>query len=90
MDWEPSNTAPQGEVVMTKINNEGGVRNEQPLYRSGNLWWISDGSMYVYYAPTHWRPMTVEEVFDALRRMDKERDRLAAQHAKIKFHTGSK
>jgi hypothetical protein len=26
-----------------------------PLKRQGNLWYTPDGSMYVYYTPTHWR-----------------------------------
>jgi hypothetical protein len=42
-------------VVDTKIDDERGVRNEQPLKRSGRLWFFPDGSMYVYYEPTHWR-----------------------------------
>lgn len=46
---------PEGEVVETKIDDWRGLRNEQPLYRKGNLWFLSDGSMYVYYTPTHWR-----------------------------------
>lgn len=25
------------------------------LKRSGNLWFIADGSMYVYYTPKFWR-----------------------------------
>ena len=44
-------------VVMTKIDDEKGVRNEQPLKRQGNLWFIPDDSMYVYYTPTHWKSM---------------------------------
>lgn len=43
-----------GLIVMTKIDDEKGVRNEQSLKRQGNLWFYSDGSMYVYYTPTHW------------------------------------
>jgi hypothetical protein len=46
-----------GEVVMTKIDDENGVRNLQPLKKDGNLWWTPDGSMYVYYTPTHWKPL---------------------------------
>lgn len=46
---------PENELVDTKIDDENGVRNEQPMKLSRNLWWIRDGSMYVYYAPTHWR-----------------------------------
>lgn len=45
---------PKGKVVNTKIDDERGVRNEQKLYFSNNLWWFADGSMYVYYTPTHW------------------------------------
>lgn len=48
---------PESVVVLTKIDDEFGVRNEQPLKRNGLLWFFADGSMYVYYAPTHWKPM---------------------------------
>lgn len=44
-----------GVVVLTKIDDGRGVRNEQPLMKRGNLWWLADGSMYVYYRPTHWK-----------------------------------
>ncbi len=46
---------PDGEIVMTKIDDENGCRNEQKLKRQGNLWFTPDGSMYVYYRPTHWK-----------------------------------
>lgn len=53
-----SGTPPkQGEVVMTKIDDEKGVRNEQELKRVSNLWFLPDGSVYVYYTPTHWKPL---------------------------------
>jgi hypothetical protein len=55
-DWMPIHTAPEGQVVWTKIHDRDGERNVQPLKRSGRLWWFEDGSMYVYYTPTHWRP----------------------------------
>jgi hypothetical protein len=42
-------------VVETKIDDIQGKRNEQELKRKGNLWWLKDDSMYVYYRPTHWR-----------------------------------
>ncbi len=45
-----------GVVVQTKIDDKNGVRNEQRLKRHNNLWFTSDGKMYVYYTPTHWRP----------------------------------
>ena len=44
-----------GEVVMTKIDDEHGCRNEQELKRLDSLWYFPDGSMYVYYRPTHWQ-----------------------------------
>lgn len=46
---------PEGEIVMTKIDDKDGIRNEQRLIRKGNLMWFTDMSMYVYYAPTHWK-----------------------------------
>lgn len=54
-EWNPAHMAPNGVTVDTKIDDERGLRNEQPLRRDGNLWWIPDGSMYVYYTPTHFR-----------------------------------
>lgn len=45
---------PQKKVLKTKIVDEKGERNEQELIKSGNLWWLPDMSMYVYYTPTHW------------------------------------
>lgn len=46
---------PDHKIVMTKIDDENGCRNEQNLQKIGNLWWHPDGKMYVYYAPTHWK-----------------------------------
>jgi len=56
-DWTPTRQElpPEGEVVMTKIDDQNGIRNEQRLKRRGRLWFFSDGSMYVYYTPTHWK-----------------------------------
>lgn len=45
---------PEGIVVDTVINDAAGIRNHQPLKRRGRLWFLTDDSMYVYYAPTHW------------------------------------
>ena len=55
MHWSTIDTAPERKVVMTKIDDEKGERNIQELKKVGNLWWFPDGSMYVYYRPTHWR-----------------------------------
>lgn len=55
--WIPVKAAlpVEGTTVDTKIDDGKGVRNEQPLKRGGRLWFFPDGSMYVYYTPTHWR-----------------------------------
>lgn len=53
-DWQAINTAPEGEVVRTKIDDSGGIRNDQFLVRHGRLWFFPDMTMYVYYEPTHW------------------------------------
>lgn len=45
-----------GVEVETKIDDAEGLRNVQLLKRQGGLWFFPDGSMYVYYKPTHWRP----------------------------------
>lgn len=54
-DWNPISTVPERKVVETKIDDELGIRNIQALKKIGNLWFFPDGSMYVYYWPTHWR-----------------------------------
>lgn len=61
-EWIPvtSGLPPIGQVVDTKIDDRQGVRNVQRLKRggtNGSLWFFADGSMYVYYQPTHWRPL---------------------------------
>lgn len=60
-EWQPIKTAPKDEVVMTKID-DGHARNEQPLILHNRLWWFQDMSMYVYYTPTHWMPLTKETI----------------------------
>jgi hypothetical protein len=60
-EWQKIGNAPVGPVVWTKIDDDKGTRNEAPLFKSGNLWFVPDGSMYVYYGPTHWRHLTREE-----------------------------
>ena len=54
-NWQPIETAPEDRVVLTKIEDERGLRNVQRLRRHGNLWFFPDNSMYVYYYPTHWQ-----------------------------------
>lgn len=56
MNWRCISDAPEGVLVMTKIDDSDGVRNEQTLIKQGHLWF--SGDMYVYYRPTHWRELT--------------------------------
>ena len=49
---------PTQTVVMTKIDDGKGGRNKTQLYRGGpkgNMWFVPEGAMYVYYTPTHWK-----------------------------------
>ena len=55
--WRPIETAPEKTIVETKIDDARGVRNRGALKRSGRLWFVPDGTTYVYYQPTHWRPI---------------------------------
>lgn len=52
---------PENQVVDTMISDLGGERNQQQLKRSGRLWFYPDGSMYVYYMPTHWSEVVSDE-----------------------------
>lgn len=62
-DWSLIDSAPEGVKIETKIDDEKGERNVQTLVKRTRepgktrpLFWFPDGSMYVYYTPTHWRP----------------------------------
>ena len=46
---------PEGREVLTKIDDEFGVRNINFLIYENKHWWYNDMKMYVYYYPTHWR-----------------------------------
>jgi len=50
-NWIPTDKElpPENVSVMTKIDDGRFVRNETELIRCGDLWFFSDGSMYVYY-----------------------------------------
>lgn len=47
----------EGKTVETKIHDDKGERNVQPLKRRDGLWYFPDDSMYVYFYPTHWRQL---------------------------------
>lgn len=62
--WLPIETAPEGVEILTKIDDERGERNVQSLVKrtripgeTAPMFWTPDGSMYVYYTPTHWRAL---------------------------------
>lgn len=59
-DWFDVNQypPPQGVEIMTKIHDSRGERNVTTLKLKGLLWFFPDMSMYVYYAPTHWRKVS--------------------------------
>ncbi len=46
---------PENILIDTKIDDQHGVRNEQQLIRIGNLYFLEDRSIYVFYTPTHWK-----------------------------------
>lgn len=52
-NWTPTERElpPDGELV-DAMDSGGHV---QPLKRSGRLWFVEDGSMYVYFTPTFWK-----------------------------------
>lgn len=59
-NWQPIDTAPEGVVVDTKIDNSRfGMHNLQPLKRTGTRWFRPAGDR-VYYTPTHWRQQVQE------------------------------
>jgi len=67
MDWQDISTAPEGVEIMTKIDDQLGERNVQSLIKRTRIpgqtrpmFWYPDGSMYVYYTPTHWRALNAE------------------------------
>ena len=55
--WTPVSLKlpPGGAAVETKIDDADGIRHFRILYRQGSVWFLPDGSSYVYYEPTHWR-----------------------------------
>ncbi len=60
MKWQSNEIeiAPEGVEVETMTADEHGVRNQTNLVRKGNLWFLPNMKMYVYYAPTHWKSLT--------------------------------
>ena len=44
----------EGAVVETL--SDGGIQSQ--LKRVGGFWFFPDGSMYVYYVPRYWKPLS--------------------------------
>lgn len=55
--WQPIETAPENILIDTRIDDERGCRNHQPLIKNNQYWFHEKKTMYVYYTPTHWRPI---------------------------------
>lgn len=57
MDWiKVKDKLPEnGILVETKVDDRDDLRNVLNLMRLNHLWFIPDGSVFVYYVPTHWR-----------------------------------
>lgn len=55
--WNRTNEVnpPENTLLLTKVDHQNCSKNEQRLIKKGNLWWLEDMSMYVYYTPTHWK-----------------------------------
>lgn len=58
MDMLEDGFPPEGEIVMARDT----AGHEQALKRVGRLFYFPDMSMYVYYTPRAWRPLTDAEV----------------------------
>lgn len=52
--WRSVQLDPPPMDVTVEVQNNGGARLKRG---SGNLWFLEDGSMYVYYVPEWWRPV---------------------------------
>jgi len=87
-DWIDLNVSlpADGVIVDTKIDDEmGSVRNVQPLKKMGRLWFLPDGSMYVYYTPTHWKTIST----DQLRKLvEEERQKIITARKLISQYEG--
>lgn len=52
-NWTPTRDYLPPEHVVVETMTENGAVND--LKRIGRLWFLPDGSMYVYYTPVLWR-----------------------------------
>lgn len=59
MSWiKTTDKLPERNVVVeTKMDDFEGTSKNRKLKLIGCLWYTPDEGMYVYYSPTHWRPV---------------------------------
>ena len=55
--WQPIETAPENILIDTKVEYEFKVGVNQYLIKINEYWMEADKITYVYYTPTHWRPI---------------------------------
>lgn len=48
---------PNGVVVQTKLDEDDGVYIERLAKRHETFWFMTSGAVYMFYTPTHWRPL---------------------------------
>lgn len=58
VQWHRVSEVPPPEGVPVRTLTDTGM--ESVLKRNGNLWWLPDGSMYVYFRPVFWLPLPAE------------------------------
>lgn len=58
--WYSVTECPPPEGMLVVVRNNNGAR----LKHSGGLWFVPDGSMYVYYTPAWWRPLPEDYPLD--------------------------
>jgi len=54
MNWSLTKNVLPDEGIVVETISEGG--QQVKLKRQGRLWFYPDGSMYVYYTPSMWKP----------------------------------
>ena len=57
--WKnPISEPPKDNVVVEVVAPDG---RETKLFKQGRLWFVPDGSMYMYWTPVLWREITDAE-----------------------------
>lgn len=54
---------PEERVVVRAMDSSGAIHT---LKRINNLWFVPDGSMYVYFTPQFWQPISETPITAAL------------------------